>query len=194
MRYWKHFLICLLQYQGVPSTNLDTADKELQAFTTLMNWLTMDADEILQGAQEPVQDRQAEFLVSHISVQYRATLARKNILMNYLLNLKIYSSCYFFHKIYIIKWCYFTKVIGKSVCSSCYPSMVDPLSYLLFQPVLHDWCNKSCGVCCPVSGMLHIKEPLLLIEKSSPCSGSSRFPLSLSGPLPYVRCHITIIK
>ena len=31
----------------------------------------------------------------------------------------------------------------------------------------------------PVCGMVHIKEPLLLIEKSSPC-GSSRFPLSLS--------------
>ena len=30
----------------------------------------------------------------------------------------------------------------------------------------------------PVCGMVHIKEPLLLIEKSSPCSGSG-FPLSL---------------
>ena len=34
-----------------------------------------------------------------------------------------------------------------------------------------------------VCGMLRIKEPLLLIRKSSPCGGS-RFPLShLSGPL-----------
>ena len=31
----------------------------------------------------------------------------------------------------------------------------------------------------PVCGMMHIKEPLLLIGKSSPC-GSSGFPLSLS--------------
>ena len=31
----------------------------------------------------------------------------------------------------------------------------------------------------PVCGMVHIKEPLLLIEKSSPCGGSG-FPLSLS--------------
>ena len=31
----------------------------------------------------------------------------------------------------------------------------------------------------PVYGMVHIKEPLLLIGKSSPC-GSSGFPLSLS--------------
>ena len=23
--------------------------------------------------------------------------------------------------------------------------MVDPLSYFMFQPVLHDWCNKGCG-------------------------------------------------
>ena len=35
----------------------------------------------------------------------------------------------------------------------------------------------------------------LLIKKSSPCGGS-RFPLSRypSGPLPYVRCHITVNK
>ena len=48
-----------------------------------------------------------------------------------------------------------------------------------FQPVLHDWCNKGCGMCFPVWVMVHIKEPLLLIRKSSPC-GCSGFPLSLS--------------
>ena len=38
------------------------------------------------------------------------------------------------------------------------------------------WCKKGCGMCYPVCGLMHIKEPLLLIIKSSPC-GSSRFPL-----------------
>ena len=56
---------------------------------------------------------------------------------------------------------------------------VNPLRYFSFQPVLHDWCNKGCGMCYPVCGMMHIKEPLLLHGKSSLCSGS-RFPLSLS--------------
>ena len=28
--------------------------------------------------------------------------------------------------------------------------MVDPLSYFLFQPVLHNWCNKGRGMCYPV--------------------------------------------
>ena len=56
--------------------------------------------------------------------------------------------------------------------------MVDPLSYFLYQPVLHNWCNKSHGMFHPVCGMVHIKEPLLLIRKSSPCGGSG-FPLSL---------------
>ena len=56
---------------------------------------------------------------------------------------------------------------------------VDPLSNFSFQPVLHDWCNKGRGMCYPVCGMVHIKEPLLLIDKSSLC-GSSRFPFSLS--------------
>ena len=57
---------------------------------------------------------------------------------------------------------------------------------LFLVPVLHDWCNKCCGMYYLVSGMMHIKEPLLLIGKSSLCGGSG-FPLSyLSGPLPYV--------
>ena len=45
--------------------------------------------------------------------------------------------------------------------------------------MLHDWCNKGCGMCYPACGMVHIKEPLLLIGKSSLCGGS-RFPHSLS--------------
>ena len=57
--------------------------------------------------------------------------------------------------------------------------MVDPLSYFSFQPVLHDWCNKVRGIWNPLCGMMHIKEPLLLVGKSSPCGGSG-FPLSLS--------------
>ena len=86
---------------------------------------------------------------------------------------------------------------GKSIHSWCDGSsdrsfMVDPLSYFSFQPVLHDWCNKGHGMCYPVCGTMHIKEPLLLIGKSSPC-GSSGYFLSLSEwsfnicPTPYYR-------
>ena len=60
-----------------------------------------------------------------------------------------------------------------------YISLMYPLSYFSFQPVLHEWCNKGRGMCYPVCGMVHIKEPLLLIGKSSPCGGSG-FPFSLS--------------
>ena len=65
-----------------------------------------------------------------------------------------------------------------------------------------DWCNKGCGMCYPVCGMVHIKEPLLLIGKSSPCSGSG-FPLSLSKwsfticPTPYnhkIKCVECVVK
>ena len=45
--------------------------------------------------------------------------------------------------------------------------MVDQLSYLLFQSVFPYWCNKSCGMCYPFSGMVHIKDSLLLIKKPS---------------------------
>ena len=70
--------------------------------------------------------------------------------------------------------------------------MVDPLSYFLFQPVLHNWCNKGRGMFYSVYGMVHIKEPLLVIGKSSPCDGSG-FPLYLFEwsfticPMPYDR-------
>ena len=57
--------------------------------------------------------------------------------------------------------------------------IVDPLSYIYFQLVLHDWCNKGCGMCYPVCGMMHIKVPLLLFGKNSQC-GDSRFPLLIS--------------
>ena len=60
-----------------------------------------------------------------------------------------------------------------------FPLPFHPLRYFSFQPVLHDLCNKGRGMCYSVCGMVHIKEPLLLIGKSSLC-GSSGFPLSLS--------------
>ena len=73
----------------------------------------------------------------------------------------------------------------KRVRSSCDESsdryfMVDPFRLFSFQPVLHDWCNKGRDMCYSVYDMVHIKEPLLVIGKSSPCSGGSGFPLSLS--------------
>ena len=52
-----------------------------------------------------------------------------------------------------------------SICSSA----LDPLSCFLFQPVLHNWCNKSWY------GMVHIKDPLWLVRKSSPCSDGREF-------------------
>ena len=59
---------------------------------------------------------------------------------------------------------------GKSVCSWCDRSldwslMADPLIYFSFQPLLHDCCNKGHGMCYPICGMVHKKEPLLLFGK-----------------------------
>ena len=50
-------------------------------------------------------------------------------------------------------------IISGVRCSSVDRSfMVDPLSYFSFQPVLQDW-----RMCHPVCGVMHIKEPFLLI-------------------------------
>ena len=49
------------------------------------------------------------------------------------------------------------------------------LGYFPFQPVVHNWFIKGRGMYCSVYGKVHIKDPLLLIEKSSRCGGSG-FP------------------
>ena len=63
--------------------------------------------------------------------------------------------------------------------------MVDSLSYFSFHPVFHDWCNKGRGMCYPVCGMVHIKQPLLLIKKKVAHVAAAGF-LSryLNDPLP----------
>ena len=76
-------------------------------------------------------------------------------------------------------------VLGRQIDSSWW----NILAISHFQPVLHNWCNKGHGMFYPVYGMMHIKDPLLLFGKGSPC-GSSRFPALLNGPLPFVRCNV----
>ena len=68
----------------------------------------------------------------------------------------------------IYLWC--DRLLDRSL-------MWDPLSYFSFQPVLH---TKGHGMCSPVSGMVHIKDPMMLIRKSNTCCGGNWFPLSLS--------------
>ena len=52
--------------------------------------------------------------------------------------------------------------------------------------MLHNWYNSGHGMCYTVFVIVHIKEPLLLIGKSSPCSDGKGFSISLSGPLPHM--------
>ena len=59
------------------------------------------------------------------------------------------------------------------------PSWGGPIELFLVPASAPRLVQQSCGMCYPVCGMVHIKEPLLLIDKSSLC-GSSGFPFSLS--------------
>ena len=68
------------------------------------------------------------------------------------------------------------------------------VSYFSFQPVLHDWFNKARDMYCPVCGMVHIKEPLLLIRSNPLMAAAGFLSRSLNGYLPYVRRHITVKK
>ena len=103
---------------------------------------------------------------------YTSTLSWTNVsylsLTVYLLLLKERDVALWLERSLMVRW-----VVGSILHG------VDPLSYFSFQPVLHDWYNKGHRMCYTVCGMVHIKEPLLLIEKSSLCGGSG-FPLSLS--------------
>ena len=54
-----------------------------------------------------------------------------------------------------------------------------PIGLFLIPASAPHWCNKGRDMCYRVCRMVHIKEPLLLIGKSSPCDGIW-FPLSLS--------------
>ena len=69
---------------------------------------------------------------------------------------------------------------------------IDPLYYFSFQCSTMD--NKSHCMYYPVCGMAHLKEPLLLFKKSSPCSSNTGFFCHyLNGLLPCV-CHISVNK
>ena len=89
---------------------------------------------------------------------------------------------------------------GRYMCpwQACATTACSEYARLTLWPDLHIyhtyftfWCLLTC-MFYPVCGMVHIKEPLLLIEKCSPCGGSG-FPLSLSKwsfticPMPYNR-------
>ena len=75
--------------------------------------------------------------------------------------------------------------------------MVNPLSYLSFSPMLHNWCNKGRTVYYPVCRLLHIKYLLLLIGKSSLLCDCRGFTISLTTSLtPYNRkkCVECVVK
>lgn len=63
----KH-LSFFLWVQGIPSLNIDTADKEQKAYNSLMTWLNTEAQEVLATSQEPIQDRDSEFLVRKFDI------------------------------------------------------------------------------------------------------------------------------
>ena len=69
--------------------------------------------------------------------------------------------------------------------------MVNPLNYFSFKPVLHDWINNGRGMCYSVYGMMRIKYPLLLSLVANVVAAAGFLSRYLSGPLPYVRRHIT---
>ena len=62
---------------------------------------------------------------------------------------------------------------------------MDPLSYFSFQPVLHDWCNKGCGMLsCLWDGAY--KRTLAVNRRVAHVAAVGFLSHDLNGPLPYV--------
>ena len=98
------------------------------------------------------------------------------ILSAFLINFKRSISKFIFHLVLSVGWGWKQKRVRER---DHLKRTSVRFSSLSGSPVLHNWCNKGRGMCYSVCGMVHIKEPLLLIGKSSLCGGS-RFPFSLS--------------
>ena len=77
--------------------------------------------------------------------------------------------------------------------------MLSPVYNFIFKTIS---CSSQCSttgitkamVCAILCGMVHIKEPLLLIGKNSHVAAAGFLSRYLNGPLPYVRRHITVTK
>ena len=72
------------------------------------------------------------------------------------------------------------KKLMSSLRVSLYFTQSVNISFFYIWPLLHNWCNKRCGMDYPVCGMVHINDSLLLIGKSRPVNDGSRFHLFLS--------------
>ena len=82
---------------------------------------------------------------------------------------------------------------------------IDPSWWIHWATSCSSWCSITGitkAVVCFILSMwslllikkVHIKDLLLLIKKSNPCSGGRTFPLSLCGALSHVRCNISLNK
>ena len=70
---------------------------------------------------------------------------------------------------------------GRTSANGMMGCWIDPTwwSHFLFHQVLHNWCNKECGMCYPACWMVLRKEPLAASQQEYPSGSSSGFPLSL---------------
>ena len=64
----------------------------------------------------------------------------------------------------------------KIIWSILYSGCICSLGYFPFQPVVYNWSIKDCSTHSPIGGIVHIKDPLLLIRMSN-LFEDSRFSL-----------------
>ena len=85
----------------------------------------------------------------------------------------------------------YLSIYSPNICLFIY---MRPYEMFVFQPVLYDWRNEGCGMCYPVYWMVHIKEPLLKLERVADVVAACFLSCSMNGPLQCVWHHIIVNK
>ena len=83
-------------------------------------------------------------------------------MVNVIIGYNLYNYKYVYVFAILLSWVSRAKISGRMFMHSA----VD--IYFSCQQLFHNWFNKHQGVCCPVCGMVHIKDPLLLVSKTAP--------------------------
>ena len=117
------------------------------------------------------------FIAIFYSNQYSTTDVSKALVYVILVWMTYLIACFYTNQ-------YSTTGLTKAVVCVILVWLTYLVAFFLVQVVLHDWCNKCRGICYPACGMMHIKEPLLLIGKSSPGMATGFICCYLGGPLP----------
>lgn len=71
MIYWNKWIVLTFDGVQLGRRSKDPATQEMNEYTDLMTWLSAEAEEVLQIVDQPVTDRQQEYMVQYkLNIEY----------------------------------------------------------------------------------------------------------------------------